>query len=350
VTGARTTTDRSRPGDAVDAEGPTASASASASVTPTQARDERDGEPVVSVVVPTYNRADRLAPTIESVLAQTVSDLELLVVDDASTDDTEAVVTGYDDDRVQYLRHDENRGGSAARNTGIDAARGTYVALLDSDDLWDPRKLERQVACLESRSDDWVAAYCGYERQRSGSDGRLRVLVDAVLPSVEREGMEGGAELVTESLLLRGFSTGGSSTLVVRRDVVQRMGGFDESFQRQQDWEFRNRLLREGKLAYVDAVLVQKKESTPPAAETVERSIRHYLDTFAEDVDALEAAGHDVTGRHLFIVARAFLSEGNFDKGLYYLRRSHLPTVRQYVDVAYAAARGAATLVRARLR
>ncbi|WP_372910286.1 glycosyltransferase family 2 protein [Salinigranum sp.] len=320
-----------------------------ATVTPARMRDEHDAAPLVSVVVPTYNRADSLTPTIESVLAQTVSDLELLVVDDASTDDTESVVTGYDDDRVQYLRHDENRGGSAARNTGIEAARGTYVALLDSDDLWEPRKLERQVACLESRSDDWVAAYCGYDRQRSGPDSRLRVLVDAILPSVEREGMEGGEELVTESLLLRGFSTGGSSTLLVRRDVVQRMGGFDESFQRQQDWEFRNRLLREGKLAYVDAVLVRKEESAPPAAETIERSIRHYLDTFGEDVAALEAEGHDVTGRHLFIVARAFLSEGNFRKGLYYLRRSHLPTVRQYADVAYAAARGAATRARARL-
>jgi GT2 family glycosyltransferase len=296
--------------------------------------------PTVSVVVPTYNRSATLGPTIESVLAQTMTDIELLVVDDASTDETETVVAGYDDGRVRYLRHDRNRGGSAARNTGIEAARGRYVALLDSDDVWDPRKLERQVACLESRSDDWVAAYCGFERQRTGTNSRLRTVVDRLLPPAETPGLEGGEELVAESLLLRGFSTGGSSTLLVERETIQRMGGFDESFQRQQDWEFRNRLLREGRLAYVDEVLMTKHQSSPPPAEAVERSIAHYLETFDEDVQALDAQGYDVTGRHLFIVARSFIAEGKFRRGLHYLRRSHLPTVREYADVGYAAVRG----------
>lgn len=305
-----------------------------------------DPNPVVSVVVPTYNRADGLAVTIESVLAQTLTEFELIIVDDSSTDDTETVVSQYDDDRITYIRHEHNRGGSAARNTGIDTARGKYVALLDSDDVWAPEKLERQIALLESRSDEWVAAYCGFERQRTGANSRLRALFDAVLPPSERPGIEGGEELVAESLLLRGFSTGGSSTLLVRRDVVKRMGGFDESFERQQDWEFRNRVVREGKLAYVDEVLMTKRESNAPAAETVERSISHYLDTFSTEVRTLEDAGYDVTGRHLYLISCAFFSEGKFREGLYYLRRSHLPTIRQYAEVGYAALRGVRTLVR----
>src|SRR6056297_1399486 len=119
--------------------------------------------PTVSVIVPTYNRADSLPRTIDSVLAQTHDDLELVVVDDASTDDTETVVERYEDDRVTYLEHATNRGGSAARNTGIRASDGDYVAFLDSDDEWHPEKLERQVRELESRSEEWVAAYCGVE-------------------------------------------------------------------------------------------------------------------------------------------------------------------------------------------
>src|SRR6056297_1668487 len=116
--------------------------------------------PTVSVIVPTYNRADALPRTVESVLGQTLDDLELIVVDDASTDDTPAVIDDYDDDRVQFVQHERNQGASAARNTGIDRAEGDYVAFLDSDDVWRPTKLEKQVQTLARRGDDWVAAYC----------------------------------------------------------------------------------------------------------------------------------------------------------------------------------------------
>jgi glycosyltransferase involved in cell wall biosynthesis len=300
----------------------------------------------VSVVVPTYNCADALSRTIESVLAQTLDDFELLIIDDASTDETEAVVTGYDDPRIHFFRHDTNRGGSAARNTGIEHACGRYVAFLDADDEWLPQKLERQVACLGARDDKWIAAYCGFDRIRAGRSSGLRRAIATRLGGPENTRKEGGAELIDDSLLLNGFSTGGMSTLLVERAVVDAMGGFDESFQRRQDWEFRTRLLKRGKLAYVDEVLVRKRGSGKPAAETVERASLHFLETFSDDVARLERCGHVVVSRHLFEVAVRHYADGNFRRGTSYLRRSHVGSVRQWLDLGFGLILGARETVR----
>jgi glycosyltransferase involved in cell wall biosynthesis len=301
---------------------------------------EADAVTAVSVVVPTYNSSEVLPRAIESVLSQSLDDLELIVVDDASTDRTDTVVSRYDDPRLRYVRHETNRGGSAARNTGIEHACGTYVAFLDADDEWHPEKLERQVECLESRSEDWVAAYCDFERVRRGPTRQLRQLLSTFAAPEENSGAEGGEELVDRSLLLDGFSTGGMSTLIVERTVVEAMGGFDESFRRRQDWEFRNRLTRRGKLAYVDEVLVTKHQTENPPAETVEESALHYLETFSDDVRRLERRGYPVTGRHLFHVATSHYAEGNFRRGTRFLRQSHVHSVHQCLELGYCLASG----------
>jgi D-inositol-3-phosphate glycosyltransferase len=106
-------------------------------------------QPLVTVIIPTYNRADLVKGAIESVLAQSYSQWELLVVDDASTDETSTILQGMSDERIRYIRHSQNRGGSAARNTGLAQAKGAYIAFLDSDDEWLPTKLEKQVAHFE---------------------------------------------------------------------------------------------------------------------------------------------------------------------------------------------------------
>jgi PGF-CTERM protein len=101
--------------------------------------------PRVSVILTTYNRTNLLPRAIDGVLRQAYRDWELLIVDDASEEDTAAVVDGYDDERIRLLAHDRNRGAAAARNTGIEHARGEYVAMLDDDDEWiDDGKLGTQ--------------------------------------------------------------------------------------------------------------------------------------------------------------------------------------------------------------
>ena len=118
--------------------------------------------PTVSTIIPTYNRAHLLGRAIRSVQAQSFQDWELLVVDDASTDNTKEMVRSLSDSRIVYLAHPENRGPSAARNSGIHAASGRYVGFLDSDDEWLPQKLERQVVLLDQNAETGLV-YGGWE-------------------------------------------------------------------------------------------------------------------------------------------------------------------------------------------
>lgn len=108
------------------------------------------GQPLVSVIIPTYKRASIIPRTIQSVLDQTYKNLEILIVDDASPDNTEDVVQSLGDSRIRYIRHSTNQGASIARNTGVEAAIGDYVAFLDSDDLWLTDKIELQLPSLQN--------------------------------------------------------------------------------------------------------------------------------------------------------------------------------------------------------
>lgn len=286
--------------------------------------------PTVSVIIPVYNRADVLPRAMNSVLDQTFEDFELIIVDDGSTEDIEAVVDGYDDPRVTYLPHLRNRGGSAARNTGIQHATGEYVAFLDSDDVWRPEKLERQVRLLESRGDDWVAAYCGVESVFPDRWGALKKQALSLLPrGHSTTDAEGGSELIAEVLCDR-LHTSAGSTLLVRGDVAEAIDGFDESFDRFQDPEFLIRVLEQGKLGVVDEPLVERYESGSPSADAVRESDEHFLSTFEETISRLEAAGYDVVGAHHLILAKLYLREGRLATGLRYLYTARRPAPGQY--------------------
>src|SRR6056297_986237 len=121
----------------------------------------------VSVIIPTYNRAKTLLRAIDSALAQTIDDLEVVVVDDGSTDNTESVLAAYDDPRVRPVIHETNQGANVARNTGLEHARGEYVA------------------ALEDRSSDWVGVYCDTGYELSGTNGRLRSAAASVLARLD---------------------------------------------------------------------------------------------------------------------------------------------------------------------
>ncbi|WP_435346664.1 glycosyltransferase family 2 protein [Haloarchaeobius sp. HRN-SO-5] len=292
--------------------------------------------PTVSVIIPTYNRADAVQRTIDSVLDQTFEDFEVLVVDDASSDDTPAVVESYDDPRVELVQHQVNRGGSAARNTGIEEATGEYIAFLDSDDEWRPRKLERQHRLLERRGEDWVAAYCGVEMVPESRPGPLRRVATRYFSRFQdTEGAEGGDELIRD-VLSDDLHTSAGSTLVVRADVVRAIDGFDESFDRFQDSEFLIRVLRQGKLGYVDAPLVRRHQSGNPSARELEEADSHYLRTFSETVRVLQAEGHDVVGAHRYMLGKAYIREGNLGRGGRYLLNGRRPSPRQCPGLAFS--------------
>ncbi len=118
----------------------------------------------ISVVIPSYNRATLIGRAIESVLQQTYSNIEIIVVDDASTDETESVVKRIKNDKLHYIKLKKNGGACKARNVGIRASKGEYIAFLDSDDIWNTDKLEKQMKILQEKKAKVVACNGWYEK------------------------------------------------------------------------------------------------------------------------------------------------------------------------------------------
>jgi glycosyltransferase involved in cell wall biosynthesis len=185
-------------------------------------------KPLVSVVVPTYDRPERLRRAVESVREQTYGNVELIVVDDCSPTPAEQVLSNFDIEGlgVRYIRHAENRGANAARNNGIEAASGEFVAFLDDDDEWDPTKLERQVTAFTEAGPDVGVVYTG---MRIVLEDRTRTTINTTSGDVTRD------VLVGES-----FAT--FSAVMVRAAVIGEAGLPDERFPSWQDREWYLRL------------------------------------------------------------------------------------------------------------
>lgn len=197
---------------------------------------------MVSVIIPSYNRAKLLQRSIESVLNQTYKNLECIVVDDCSTDETEEIVKNYTDHRLRYMRHKENRNASSARNTGISASNGKYIAFQDSDDEWLPQKLEKQIKLLDSLPDKYGMVYCWQDYY----DGDRIVHQHHML----NEGM------LFPRILSR-IMTGGAQTLLFKKDVLEKSGLFDERITNGDDQDFIRRVAEHFYLSYVPEVLVK---------------------------------------------------------------------------------------------
>jgi Glycosyl transferase family 2 len=186
--------------------------------------------PVVSVVVPSHNRARLLQRTLRSILAQHLSDIEVVVVDDGSTDDTSSVAVAADP-RVVVLRNTTPAGVGAARNRGIAAARGDWIAFCDDDDLWSPNKLAHQLMEADAAGANW--AYSG----DVNVDENLRVLSGGPPPD---------PEAVVALLSRWNPLASGGSNVIVRSNVLASVGGFDPTLRRTEDWDLWIRIARTG--------------------------------------------------------------------------------------------------------
>ena len=206
---------------------------------------------LVSVVIPTYNRAATLPRAIKSVLAQDYDNLELIIVDDASTDETAEVLSHVDDPRMRVIVHEKNKGAAGALNTGGHAARGDIIAFQDSDDEWLDGKLSRQMQALSAAPEDCVCVYCMKIVYGRGPDyvrGKRRIVC---VPGPEVEKVSGDMRLA-----LAHKNIVSNQTVVCRRDAFLRVRGFDERLYNSVDWDFTSRLAALGSFAYVDEPLV----------------------------------------------------------------------------------------------
>lgn len=242
----------------------------------------------VSVIIPSYRRADQVRTSIESVLAQTLHDLEVIVVDDGSGDGTDKVVQAIDDVRVRYVAHPTNRGGNAARNTGIRHAKADLIAFLDSDDVWEPDKLEAQVDHLARVGPEF--GFC--------TTWILRV--DPADQEISR--FEPTPEGRSPFRLWEGNDLGGFSTVLVRKEALQRMGDLDESLASCQDWDCYLRLSRVTRWTVVPRPLVRYVDNPGDAVRITSRraavisGTRHVFDRYLDHRQEIPA---DVAQRSL---------------------------------------------------
>lgn len=262
--------------------------------------------PTVSVIIPTYNRARMVGRAIRSVLNQTYQDFEIIVVDDGSTDDTEGVVRGFNDDRIRYMRHDENKGAAAARNTGIKAALGEYVAFQDSDDEWLPEKLEKQVRVLQNAPAEVGVVYSDVWRIRGNRRKYWRSPVMGI----------------------------GIQTAVIRRQCFDKVGVFDERFLRLIDADLLIGLSKYYCFHRIDEPLVNYY-ATPGSIcidnEALVRAIDLIQEKHAGHIDKPER----LLASYQYQIGNILCQVGNLDRGRDYL----LKALKSYpLNIRYLAA------------
>jgi len=201
--------------------------------------------PKVSVIIPAYNQANFIDKAIESVLRQTYQDFEIIIINDGSEDNTEEIVKSYSDFRIHYICHANNMGVSEARNIGIRASRGDYIALLDSDDEFLPERLGKQVQLLQKESSE-IGVVCSW---LFNIDKKGNYISKRCLP--KKDGY------IYEDLL----STNPISvpTMLIRKECFEKVGIFDNLLDGQEDWDMWIRIAKCYKFALIKVPLAKRR-------------------------------------------------------------------------------------------
>ncbi len=252
---------------------------------------------LVSVIVPTHKGEEFIQRAVDSILSQTHKNIEVLVVDDngRNTENqlkTQKEMEKYKDEpRVKYLVHEVNKNGSAARNTGIRASKGEYIAFLDDDDVFRPDNIEKHLALLTKLPDDYGLTYCGFMNIIPGMKEEI------IHPSQEGD--------VLFDFLVRKMRVG-TSLILMKREVIDHVKEWDESFRRHQDWEFLARVLQKYKMGRVDNVGLVKYVTSRHNAKQPDVFMKnriHFLEKMKSIIEQFDKNGqraiYDVHYSHI---------------------------------------------------
>ena len=235
----------------------------------------------VSVIIPTYNRASLLPRAVHSVVNQQYEDLELIIIDDGSTDETPAVVSAIGDTRIEVVRFEQNRGIGAARHEGVSRARGEFIAFIDSDDVWLPGKLELQMRLFQTYShlDLIFGNYLNINHVAGISElvfdksrTKLKNLATRPLEDGVWEILSGYQHTILEHSFMA------TPTVMFRTEWIKRVGNFERTLSGPEDFEFWWRLAAHGaRFAFVEQPLIERhKDSQSITSQTI-RFAPHYL-------------------------------------------------------------------------
>jgi glycosyltransferase involved in cell wall biosynthesis len=261
--------------------------------------------PTVSVILPTYNRAELIGRAIKSILSQTYQDFEIIVVDDGSTDNTEEVVKSFDDKRIKYIVYKRNKGAAIARNVGIKAAMGEYIAFQDSDDEWLPLKLEKQLKVFDVSPAEVGVVYTGF--------WRIKDKKKIYLPFEWVKQKDGN---IHKELIKGNFVS--TQTILVKKECFKKSGLFDENLRGLLDWELFIRISNYYNFKYIEEPLLIAYHTldsitadSNAITEALEIIIKKHFEYFAEDRKSLV--------NHYFVIGKSFYSNGETKKGRYYM-------------------------------
>ncbi len=238
-------------------------------------------EGLVSIVIPSHKGSDSVARAIRSVLNQTYKDVEVIVVDDNGKGTSEqikteeAVAQFKEYSNFHYITHDVNKNGSAARNTGARASQGEYLGFLDDDDEYMPHFVQMHIDELKKLPEDYALTYCSLDRY---IDGKY----------VQTFKKTGNGSLLYEVLMHKVVI--GSSTLLMKKKAYEKIGGFDESFRRHQDWEFTARIAAEYKVKAIEEVGIighYVNRNGPKNYETAKEYRVHYIEKMMSYIETL---------------------------------------------------------------
>lgn len=295
--------------------------------------------PLISVIIPTYNGAKNIKRAITSALNQTYPNIEVIVVDDASTDNNVEIIESIKDKKLKLLKHKVNKNGSAARNTAIRASKGEYLALLDDDDEWLPEKLSKQLEYLNTKnSKEWKGVVCGRLRETNGQIKRK---------FTPKEGD------LSKDILMMEVAMSIGSTFLFHKDVINEIGLFDEKYLRHQDLEFMLRYLRKFKLASLKDCLIRKYViSGNPSGEKLLGVKQFFLSDFKEDIEKFgRKTANQIYARQWLQVSKHFALDGDFKNTIKYYFKSlsfaflfsknirFLP-IENYLTIPYSLLRG----------
>ncbi len=273
---------------------------------------------IVSIIIPTFKRNPSLKRAINSVLNQTFREYEIIVVDDNNERSryrklNEKLMEDYkDNEKVFYIKHQQNLNGAAARNTGIKFSKSKYIAFLDDDDEYLPEKIDFQINMLENLDETWGAVYCGYSKY-----------IKNKLISTDLNSGYGNLQI---KLLLMENSIAAGSTLLIKRSILNELNGFDITFSRHQDWELLMRFFRKYKIAYVNQNLVKLNINDNMYFTNPENLIitkEKFLKKYEKDIENLPInLQKEIYKRHYLEITRSFLRTKNIKRAVNYFKKS----------------------------
>lgn len=231
--------------------------------------------PLVSCILPVYNRKELLRNSLYSIVNQTYTNIEIIVVDDGSSEPVDLVIEEFDDKRIKLITHSENRGGGAARNTGIKHSNGDYIAFLDSDDWWLPSKLQRQVSVMNQADEGVGVVGCGgFKTWKETGIIRGKIFINHHNQSNKYNSEK------AKKKLLSGSSIVTTSKILVKKECLDNVGYFDEGLPSMQEHDLNVRLAEKYDFVVLQNKLVIKDESVSNRISHDYQSRRDGLDIF----------------------------------------------------------------------